>query len=114
VFAVTGGVLRTPDTDGRILAGIGRDHVLTAARGAGLPVRPGPLRLAELASASEAFVVSALRGVLPVVALDDPAARWDPGPVTASLGASAGPAAQAGNGSIRSAAPPARVPWPVP
>ncbi len=87
VFAVTGGVLRTPAADGRILAGIGRGHVLAAAREAGLPVQTGPVALADLAAASEAFVVSALRGVVPVVALDAPAVRWDPGPVTASLGA---------------------------
>ena len=87
VFAVTGGVLRTPDADGRILPGIGRDHVLAAARAAGLPVQAGPVRLAELAAASEAFVVSGLRGVVPVLSLDDPPAAWDPGPVAASLGA---------------------------
>jgi para-aminobenzoate synthetase / 4-amino-4-deoxychorismate lyase len=85
VFAVIGGILRTPATDGRILPGVGRARVLAAARRAGLAARAGPLRLAELAAASEVFVVSSMRGIVPVRALAEPAAHWEPGPALARL-----------------------------
>jgi para-aminobenzoate synthetase/4-amino-4-deoxychorismate lyase len=81
IFAVIGGVLRTPAADGRILPGIGRARALAAARKSGVAVETGPIRLADLGSASEIFVTSALRGIVPVVAVSNPAASWQPGPV---------------------------------
>ena len=81
IFAVTGGVLRTPAADGRILPGIGRARALAAARRSGVAAQTGPIGLADLCSASEVFVTSALRGIVPVVALSDPGASWQPGPV---------------------------------
>ncbi len=81
IFAVTGGVLRTPAADGRMLPGIGRARALAAARRSGIEVETGPIRLTDLGSASEVFVTSSLRGIVPVVALSEPAASWQPGPV---------------------------------
>jgi para-aminobenzoate synthetase/4-amino-4-deoxychorismate lyase len=84
VFAVAGGVLRTPATDGRILPGIMRARVIAAARAAGLTVAEGPLPLAALPGAAEIFVTNSIRGLRPA-AVGDLAAG--PGPVTARLAA---------------------------
>src|SRR5262249_3515668 len=81
IFAVIGGVLRTPAADGRTLPGIGRARALAAARNSGVAVETGPIRLADLGSASAVVVTSARRGIVPVVALSNPAASWQPGPV---------------------------------
>src|SRR5580704_4597496 len=48
VFAITGGVLRTPAADGRILPGVMRGRVLAAARSVGVAVAEGPLPLADV------------------------------------------------------------------
>ncbi len=80
VFAVIGGVLRTPAADGRILPGVTRARVLAAARDEGLPVVAGSLTAAELLAASEVFVTSAVQGLLPVLAADGRPGGWQPGP----------------------------------
>jgi len=64
-----------------MLPGIGRAGALAAARRNGVAVETGPIQLADLCSASEVFVTSALRGIVPVVAVGEPAASWQPGPV---------------------------------
>jgi para-aminobenzoate synthetase/4-amino-4-deoxychorismate lyase len=90
IFAVLDGVLRTPAADGRIVPGIGRARVLAAARQAGLSVETGALRLADLPAASEIFVTNSVRGIRPVLSLDEPEACWPPGPTTARLRAVVG------------------------
>ncbi len=81
VFAVVDGVLRTASTG--VLPGVTRGIVLELAEELGLAVVEGPLRVADLRSASEVFLTSATRELMPVRALDDQALT--PGPVHASL-----------------------------
>lgn len=82
-FAVADGVLRTEEE--RVLHGVTRSLVLELAAGL-VPRGTGALRTDELAVASEAFVTSVSRGVLPVVRVDD-AVLGDgrPGPITREL-----------------------------
>jgi para-aminobenzoate synthetase / 4-amino-4-deoxychorismate lyase len=82
VFAVTGGVLRTPPADGRILPGVTRDAIVAAARDAGMRCSTSPLSIGELRAASEVFVCNSVYGVLPVRSLDEgDQTAWEPGPV---------------------------------
>ncbi len=89
LFAVTGGVLRTPPADGRILPGITRDATVAAARDAGISCAVSPLTIGELRAASEVFVCNSVYGVLPVRSLDDEndQTAWEPGPVASRLAA---------------------------
>ena len=87
VFALTGGILRTPAADGQILPGIMRARVLAAARALGMPVAEGPLPLADLVAADEVLVTNSIRGVLPVIAGAGRADGWRPGATTALLAA---------------------------
>jgi para-aminobenzoate synthetase / 4-amino-4-deoxychorismate lyase len=87
VFAVAGGVLRTPAADGRILPGIMRARVIEAARSMGIPVAEHTLALADLMAADEVFVTNSVRGVLPVLGAPGRAAGRQPGATTARLAA---------------------------
>ncbi len=83
VFAVVGGVVWTPPLDGRILPGITRARVLASARRRGLRVVEARLPAGLLAVADEVFVTSSVRGVAPLVRLDDrPVGDGVPGPLT--------------------------------
>lgn len=81
VFAVVDGVLRTPDAD--MLPGVTRGLVLELARELGIDVREGPLPAEELARASEIFLTSSTREVMPVRELDGNAVSL--GPITKRL-----------------------------
>ena len=82
-FAVVDGTLRTEGA--RALPGITRSLVLEAARGL-LPVDLTAPRRDELPRASECFITSASRGVMPVVEIDGTRiADGRPGTVTAEL-----------------------------
>jgi branched-chain amino acid aminotransferase len=82
-FAVAAGILHTEEE--RALAGITRTLVLEAARGV-LPLATTALRLDQLREATEAFLTSASRGILPVVRVDDVRiGTGRPGPLTAEL-----------------------------
>jgi branched-chain amino acid aminotransferase len=82
-FAVRDGVLRTEDR--LALHGVTRTMVLELARPL-LPQGPGALRVDELPGASEAFVTSVSREVLPVVQVDAvPLGDGRPGPVARAL-----------------------------
>jgi branched-chain amino acid aminotransferase len=84
LFAVIEGVLRTEGS--RALPGITRSLVLEAASGL-LPVDLTAPRRDELPRASECFITSASRGVMPVVEVDGVrVADGRPGPLTAELG----------------------------
>jgi para-aminobenzoate synthetase / 4-amino-4-deoxychorismate lyase len=87
LFAVSGGVLRTPPADGRLLPGITRAAVLRLAAAAGLRAEIGPLARSDLTTAAEVFVTSAVRGVLPVRSVAGIVLPAAPGPVTACLAA---------------------------
>lgn len=83
-FAVLESVLCTPE-DG-VLEGVTRRVVLELAEARGLRIRLGTLELDELGDASEAFLTSSSRHLVPVVAVGG-AAIGDgrPGPVTRDL-----------------------------
>jgi para-aminobenzoate synthetase/4-amino-4-deoxychorismate lyase len=82
VFAVAGGTIRTPVTDGRILPGITRAHLLDHFRPYGCRVEAAPVHRRDLDAASEVFVTNAVRGVVPVTSIDGQAVPSVAGPVT--------------------------------
>jgi len=82
-FAVHEGRLRTEDA--RALRGVTRSMVLDLARGV-LPVGGGALRADQLAEASECFITSVSREILPVVRIDGvEIGGGAPGPITREL-----------------------------
>jgi branched-chain amino acid aminotransferase len=84
VFVVHGAELSTPPASSSLLPGITRMTVMEVARERGTPVVERPLTPADVASASEVFITSTLRGVMPAASVDGralPAAR----PVTSAL-----------------------------
>jgi branched-chain amino acid aminotransferase len=87
VFAVLGGRVVTPPASLPLFAGIGRARALgaLAARGPGAALEQA-FDLVALARADEAFLASAVRGIVPLVAVDGRAVgTGTPGPVTTSL-----------------------------
>jgi len=86
VFAVERGRLVTPGEDAGILAGITRAHVLALASELGVPVELRALELEAAQGASELFISSSIRELLPVVRLDGrPIGTGTPGPVFGRL-----------------------------
>lgn len=79
LFAVIGGVLVTPVLDRCGIAGVARAEILSVQPAA--QVRE--LKLDELAGASELFLSSSVRGILPVRELED--RHYAVGPVTRAL-----------------------------
>lgn len=80
VFAVINGVLVTPINDGSILPGITRDVILELARRNGIPCSEQVITLPALKTASEIWVTSSTREIIPVIALDgEPVADAKPG-----------------------------------
>lgn len=80
---VKDGVVFTPSLDSHILASVTRNAVLEVARGLDLPVRIGSFQIDELLGADEAFSLSTVREVAPVVRVGE--VTLPSGPVTASL-----------------------------
>ncbi len=108
VFMVKGGQLRTPGVEVGILSGVTRRKVLDLAIASGLPcVEVAFMSPDDLRGADEAFLTSAVRGILPVTTVDGKRlADGLPGPVTRQLmqglaklaaSAAAGASGQAGN-----------------
>lgn len=82
-FAVKGGALRTASTG--IILGTVRAVVLELANGL-LPIVLEPVRLDELREASECFITSVSREVLPVTRVDEQViGEGVPGPITREL-----------------------------
>ena len=82
-FAVRDGRILTPPLRLGILAGVTRGAVIRLARKGGTPLRETVLRRDDLASFDEAFLTSAVRGVVPVVRLGGRGVgEGIPGPVT--------------------------------
>lgn len=79
LFAVVGGRLRTPAVDRCGVAGVGRAEVLAVCPHA----QVGLLSLEALLAASEVFLVSSVRGIMPVRALETE--RYAPGAVARRL-----------------------------
>ena len=82
VFAVIDGVLYTPPKGNDILAGITRDVILDIARKNKIPCREDKISFAALQTASEIWVTSSTREIIPIVELDfKQVADGKPGPV---------------------------------
>ena len=83
VFVVRDSEVTTPLLDGRILPGVTREAVLRILDELGIATYAGAIALADLASATEVFVSSAIGGVRPVLTCADGA--WPSGPVTRAV-----------------------------
>ena len=70
VFVYRGGRLFTPGSNPSRTPGVVRARVIAAAKGLGLPVHDGPLKLKRLLRADHVFVTSSLRGLCPLTHLD--------------------------------------------
>lgn len=82
VFVVIDGELITPPKTHEILPGITRDVILELAEANHIPCREDIIALEALQSASEIWVASSTREILPVVELDgEPVNDAKPGPV---------------------------------
>lgn len=66
LFIVSGGVLATPPTDGRILPGVARSRVIEIARELEIEVAERPIPLTDLDDADQLFLTGSVRGVEPV------------------------------------------------
>jgi branched-chain amino acid aminotransferase len=86
VFAVSGGVVRTPPLAAGILEGVTRGVVLRIARAGGIAALEAPLRPEELEQADEVFITSTVREIVPVTRLGERrVGGGGPGPVTRRL-----------------------------
>lgn len=84
LFVVKDGTLRTPALSSGCLPGIARARVLEVARSQGIPTEEMTLYFEDLQAADELFLTSALRGIVPIIRLDD---LWfSPGSITLRLG----------------------------
>ena len=70
VFAVIDDVLITPAKSNSILPGITRDVILDIARKNDIPCREDNISFAAIQTASEIWVTSSTREIIPVVELD--------------------------------------------
>jgi branched-subunit amino acid aminotransferase/4-amino-4-deoxychorismate lyase len=70
VFAVFAGRLRTPPTDARILPGVTRSALCAIASEIGLTLDEAPIDEEMLRAADEVFLTSAVRMLVPVIAID--------------------------------------------
>ena len=86
VFAVIGGAVVAPPTDGRILPGVARARAIELARAAGIEVVERGLSVDELATAEEVFMTGGVRGVEPVGRCAG-VGEWDSGEITARVAA---------------------------
>ncbi len=86
LFAVIDGELITPPKSNEILAGITRDVILELAAANGIPHHEDIIALEGLQNASEIWVTSSTREIVPVVELDGAAVGdGKPGPVFALM-----------------------------
>ncbi|MBZ5638011.1 MAG: aminotransferase class IV [Acidobacteriia bacterium] len=86
LFVVRSRAIFTPAERDGILPGIVRGLAIDAARGLGLPIHEGKVRVPRLLRADEAFLTSSTRGVRPLVEFEGkPVGRGRPGPVTAAI-----------------------------
>lgn len=85
-FIVRGGEVLTPPLEAGLLAGITRAFVFELGKVLRIPVREAILRDEDLATASEAFITSTTKEIVPVVKVDDRVVGDGvPGPVTKRL-----------------------------
>jgi branched-chain amino acid aminotransferase len=85
-FVVKQGTVITPPLDAGLLGGITRAFVLDIASALGLPCQQRPLFQGDLDTASEAFLTSTTKEIVPVVRIDErDVGDGRPGPVTQRL-----------------------------
>ena len=82
IFLTHRGRTVTPPLSSGCLPGITRELVLEIARAAGLPIEETDLPMSALGDADEAFLTSSLRGVQPVLKIDEKKFRKIPGAAT--------------------------------
>lgn len=83
LFVVRGDRIATPPLSVGLLEGITRRRAIRLARGLGIPVDEVGLWPRDLESAEEAFITSSVRGVMPIVRVDEQAVgEGRPGPIT--------------------------------
>lgn len=86
VFIVRDGVLITPPISDGALPGVTRGAVLDFARESGVEAAESSFELGELLGAEEAFLTSAVMGVMPLISVDARTiGTGQPGPVTHRL-----------------------------
>lgn len=86
VFAVIDGTLVTPPKDQAILPGITRDVILQLSQANNITCHEGVISLEALKTASEIWITSSIREILPVVELDsEKVAEGSPGPIWAAM-----------------------------
>ncbi len=86
IMIVLGGTLVTPPKGAAILPGITRDLVLELAAAQGVPTEERTIDLSELGQASEIWMTSSTREILPVIELDGkPVGEGKAGPLWAVL-----------------------------
>jgi branched-subunit amino acid aminotransferase/4-amino-4-deoxychorismate lyase len=86
VFAVVAGVVVTAPEELGVLAGVTRSHVLELMREQGIRVELRALSVPELAQASEVFITSSIREIVPVVQVDGKSiGSGRPGPLATGL-----------------------------
>jgi branched-chain amino acid aminotransferase len=87
LFLVQEGAVVTPPLSAGILPGITRLVVLELCAGLGLPAREETVSLPALLEASEAFLTSTIREVLPIRAIDSRpvGSTGRPGPITQKI-----------------------------
>jgi len=84
IFYVKDGILHTAQRD--ILLGVTRKTVLQLARSRGLEVKYQPLKQDQISAASEAFMTSSSRGIVPIIQIDEVRiGQGGPGPITKQL-----------------------------
>lgn len=84
LYFVSKGCVRTPP--GGVLLGVTRQVVLAMLRARGVPCEEAEVTLEEAAAADEAFLSSAVRGVMPIASLDGaPIGDGRPGPLTRAV-----------------------------
>jgi D-alanine transaminase len=82
VFAVIDGILMTPPKSPAILPGITRDVILEIARKNNIPCSEQAISMDDIKKASEIWITSSTREIIPVVELDsEKIADGKPGPV---------------------------------
>lgn len=88
IFIVSQGAIVTPPKGRTILPGITRDLVLELARETGQTAEERHFGIEELRAASEIWMTSSIREILPVIELDgQPVSHGKPGPVWQTMNA---------------------------
>lgn len=67
IFAMIGGILKTPPLNGQMLPGIMRNQIIQSSKAKNCPVREESITEKQLAAAEEIFITNSIIGVVPVI-----------------------------------------------